>query len=196
MNGYAGGFVDNDHVVVLVNDADRLSGDGGFVPVEGMRDDVAIHDLVLHGGDLLAIDDDFATLYGVFLKRISYGAITVEDRAGVYVVVEWPVSKLSRKYVKDLSPTPSLLAVGVICVVVWVDFAQPILEVVWSWPWIAWRGDNLWRRHKYIGLLVGGFHGLDNSERHAVRVQATGSPRKICDYSWGGSQRTEWVLTI
>lgn len=84
MDGYAGGLVDDDHVVVFVDDADGLSGDGGFVPVEGVRDDVAVYDLVLHRGDFLAIDDDFATLYGVFLKRISYAMIAGKGDKSVH----------------------------------------------------------------------------------------------------------------
>ena len=35
--------------------------------MKGMADDVAILDNVMHGGDLLAVQDNLASLYGIFL---------------------------------------------------------------------------------------------------------------------------------
>ena len=67
VDGYAGGFVDDDQVFVFVDDTNSLCGDGGFVAVEGVADDVAVLDVRVDGGQWLAVALDFACLYGIFL---------------------------------------------------------------------------------------------------------------------------------
>ena len=65
---YAGGFVDDNDVVVLVYDANRLGGDRRLVPVKGVRYDVAVLQSRRGGRDSLAVDDYGACLDGMFLQ--------------------------------------------------------------------------------------------------------------------------------
>lgn len=44
MDGHAGGFIDYDQSVIFVHDSYRLGGDGRFVAVEGVGDDIAVLD--------------------------------------------------------------------------------------------------------------------------------------------------------
>ncbi|KAL8760536.1 MAG: hypothetical protein Q9184_003283 [Pyrenodesmia sp. 2 TL-2023] len=115
-------LVDHDHIIVLVHDTYWLSGHRRLVPVER---------------DFLAIDDNIATLDGVFLEHISP---STTDRQGgrekAYVIFLRPISELSREDIEELSPAPTLFAVGVVGEVVRTYFAQPILEIVRPRPWI------------------------------------------------------------
>lgn len=54
---YASWFVDDDHIVVFVNDTDRLCGYRRFMAVEGMRNDISILQLRVRRRQL-AIDCD------------------------------------------------------------------------------------------------------------------------------------------
>lgn len=71
MHRHARGLVDDYHVVVLVNDSYCLRRDRRLMAVQGMRYYVAVLDERLDGGGFLPIDDNFPTLYGVFLDIIS-----------------------------------------------------------------------------------------------------------------------------
>jgi hypothetical protein len=69
MNWYAGGFVDDNDVVIFVHDANGLGGDRGLVPVQGVGYDVAVLQSRGRGRDSMAVDDDGASLDGMFLQR-------------------------------------------------------------------------------------------------------------------------------
>jgi len=45
MDRHAGGLIDDDHVIVLVHDADGLSADGRLVAVECVTDDIPVLDV-------------------------------------------------------------------------------------------------------------------------------------------------------
>lgn len=105
-----------------------------------------------------------------------------------YVVFLRPISKLSRKDIEELSPAPTLFAVGVVGEVVRAYFAQPILEIVRPRPWIGGGGNDCWWRFKAFGFLLRWLAWLNNSESGHVRLLAAGLPRKVCEYPGGGSQ--------
>jgi len=69
MDWYAGGFVDDNDVVVFVYDTNGLGGDRRLVPVQGVGYDVAVLQSRGWGRDSIAIDDDGASLDGMFLQR-------------------------------------------------------------------------------------------------------------------------------
>lgn len=67
VHGNTTGFVDNDHAIVLAHHLDGQVGDGWFVAVDVVRDNVTVlHDVVLNHG--LAVDLDPAVLDGSFLS--------------------------------------------------------------------------------------------------------------------------------
>lgn len=61
-------LVDDNHVLVLVDDADGLRGDGGFMAMECVADDVAVLDGRGEGWDGLSVDLDGPSFYGVSLR--------------------------------------------------------------------------------------------------------------------------------
>jgi hypothetical protein len=97
-------LVDDNHVVVLVNDADGSGRDGGLVSVRGVGYEVAVLEDVMrtHG---LAVDSDLA------------------GHHGCAVVFKWPVAELVLKDVDQLPSSPSFLAVRVVRVEVGRDAA-------------------------------------------------------------------------
>lgn len=123
---HTGRFVDDEHVVVLMDDTDRLRGHRGLVAVEGVRDDLAVLDPGGWGRDFAA-DGDLAGLDGMFLEK----RLSVNDRRSrkaerlkeTNIILRRPVPELGREDLKQLPPPPSLLAVGVIGVVVGLDAA-------------------------------------------------------------------------
>lgn len=74
MNRNTSRFADDNHIIVLMNDANRLSSDWRLMTVQGMRYDIPIFNYRFDRRDGLPIDDDFARLNGVFLKHVSAGA--------------------------------------------------------------------------------------------------------------------------
>lgn len=72
VHGDTRGLVDDDQVVVFMQDADGLCGAGRFVPVEGVRDGLAVldghagcHDLPVHA-EVAGFDGVFLVEGGVF----------------------------------------------------------------------------------------------------------------------------------
>jgi len=102
MDWHAGGLVDDNDVVVLMDDADRLGSDGGLVPVQGVRDDIAVLQSCGGGGNSLTIDDDGPSFNGILLQR-GLGLIAYKQRIGIrsgrgtYIVCCRPVSEFARK---------------------------------------------------------------------------------------------------
>lgn len=92
MHGHAGGLVDDDHLVVFVDDLDRLGRDGWFVAVERVADDIPVLDGRRGGLDRLAVELD-----GAFVD-------------GLGVVLGRSIAELIAEDVEDLPPPPSLLA--------------------------------------------------------------------------------------
>ncbi len=80
VDGDTSGFVDDNHVVVFVDDGNGLSSYGGFMSVEGVRDYIAVFDNCLEGRDLLAVENDFAAQYSVFLDYISHDHNDVQKK--------------------------------------------------------------------------------------------------------------------
>lgn len=68
--GHASGLVDHDDVVVFVDNADGRSSDGRLVSMCSVRDHVAVLDRSSSGGYRLAVEDDCAALYGIFLGPV------------------------------------------------------------------------------------------------------------------------------
>lgn len=76
-----------------------------------------------------------------------------EELGSLHIVCLRSISKLGSKNVKQLSPPPSLLAVGVVCVVVGVYLSKATFKVVGSRPRIA-RGSNYVRRSVDSWLIL------------------------------------------
>lgn len=71
MDGYTCGLVDDNHVIIFVNYADRLRRYRWLMSMECVGDYVAVLDNCVDIGDLLSVDDHTAALYGIFLNYIS-----------------------------------------------------------------------------------------------------------------------------
>lgn len=54
-----------------------------------------------------------------------------------YVVLERSVSKLALKYVDEFPVAPPFFAEGIVCIMVWSNTSEPVLEKVGLQPWIA-----------------------------------------------------------
>ena len=61
VDGHTGRLVNDNQVIVFVDDTDRSAGNGGFVAVGGMRDNLAILDDSISAGGL-AVDADQAVI--------------------------------------------------------------------------------------------------------------------------------------
>jgi hypothetical protein len=103
-----------------------------------------------------------------------------------HVVLGRPISELGREDFLQLPIPPSLLAVGVVRVVVGLDPAQPTFKVVWDRPWIAWSDGD------FRGLLDGvrrrdSEGGVDGDDSHAgCRYPA--SSQQVCSNARRRSQ--------
>ena len=75
MYWYASGFVDDDHIVVFVHGADRLSSDWRLMSMQRMADDVAIFDNRTDRRHLFAVQMYRAGFYGSFLYSQSDSGI-------------------------------------------------------------------------------------------------------------------------
>lgn len=100
MYGDACRLVDNNHILVLVDNANILLRDRRFVAVEGMRDKVAVFDSVVCASRRLTVDKHSTSL------------------DSICVVLDRAVAKLVGKDLEDLTASPSLLAPSVVCVVI------------------------------------------------------------------------------
>lgn len=56
MNRYPRGLVDADEPIILVDNPNRRTSNRGFVPVQGMRDDVPVADDGLNGRLRFSVD--------------------------------------------------------------------------------------------------------------------------------------------
>lgn len=101
-------------------------------------------------------------------------------RGSLYIILFRSVSKFISEDVKQLSSPPSLLAVGVICIMIRVYLPKTIFEVVGSRPWITRSCKHFWRG---VGNLILRFgrsdicYSFNRCQCHANRVQQT-LPRK------------------
>lgn len=64
---YTSRFIDDNKTIVFVNDADFLTCDGGFVSVQGMRDDIAVLHFRIRSG-WFTVNADSAGFQGLSLK--------------------------------------------------------------------------------------------------------------------------------
>ena len=133
-----------------------------------MTNDVSIFDNSKHVFAWLAIDHNLAALNS---------ASVVFSRA---------VTKLGRKDVQDLAPSPALLAESVVCEVVGRDTAKTVREVVRARPGVTGRYCNSWREwrrrvgaseREWMRLVGGGCHS------HA-RGWVTANPGQVGKDSW------------
>jgi len=67
VDGYACRLVDDNDIVVFVDDADWRSSDWWLMSMRGVGYNVAILDRSGSGGHRLAIEDNGAAIYGIFL---------------------------------------------------------------------------------------------------------------------------------
>lgn len=65
---------------------------------------------------------------------------------GTYIILYRPIPELALEYLQDLATPPSLLAVGIISVMIGPHFAQSIFKVVGSRTWVAGRDCDGGRR--------------------------------------------------
>lgn len=70
VDGDARGLVNHNDIVVFVDDSNLVAGDGGFMAVEGMRDDFAVLDDGVGGRDF-AVDGDLAIRKGLYLMSLA-----------------------------------------------------------------------------------------------------------------------------
>ena len=149
VDGHAGGLINDEDVVVLVDDADGLAGDGGFMAVEGVGDDLAV------------LDD------GVRTGRLpADGHLAVFE--GLSVIVLGAIAKLGGEDVDQLPAAPSFLAEGIVGVVVGSDATEASFEVVWSGPRVAGEDG---------GGLRFGRHGVGGglrTRRYRKRIREIG----------------------
>lgn len=61
VDGHTGGLVNDNQIVILVDDTNLFPGDGGFVTVQSMRDDLAVLDDGI-GASRRAVDGNKAIL--------------------------------------------------------------------------------------------------------------------------------------
>jgi hypothetical protein len=116
MNRHTRGFVDDNHVIILVNDTDRIGSDRGLMPMSGMRYEVPVLQYVVRAHSL-AIHGNQARLHGFT------------------IVLERPVAELALKNVNQLPAPPSFFAPGVVCIEVRRNATQAVLEIVGPRPW-------------------------------------------------------------
>jgi hypothetical protein len=88
--------------------------------VEGVADHVAVFDGGCGGGDGFAVDVDCAGFHGSFLG-VSVDGFVSCGFGLAYIVLFRPVPELVSEDLEDLPAAPSLLAVRVVCEVVWRD---------------------------------------------------------------------------
>lgn len=103
-----------------------------------------------------------------------------------HIILGRSIPKLGGEDFQQLSTPPSLLAVGIVRVVVGLHPPQPAFEVIRARPGIARRHCDIWRR--LDGIRRGNLHGgVDGDEGQARRKRAA-SPRQISDDPRGGRQ--------
>jgi hypothetical protein len=92
-------------------------------------------------------------------SRILHVDLLLRD---AHVVFQRPVSKLILEYVQYTTTSPSLLAISVVCEVIWRYSTQSSVDDVRPRPGIAGSGDDIGRRCEHFCLLgrcVDGDHG-------------------------------------
>ena len=133
--------------------------------MQGVGNDVA----VLHNGPdrgrFLAIDDNISSLYGIFLDSISRKLKQGEDY--FHVVLNWPVPKLRRKYIQELSTSPTFFAIRVVGIVVRKNPSQAIVEVVRTRPGVTRCSHYSRRRIENSWLSFRILNGNRGDECHA-----------------------------
>lgn len=107
-----------------------------------------------------------------------------------YIILYWPVPELARKDIQQLPAAPSLLAVGVVGVMVGMHAAQSILPKVRSRPGIAWRRQDLRWRLEGVGLGLSSEPGLGFycCERHGRRCRNARCAEEVLEDARGGRQ--------
>jgi hypothetical protein len=117
------------------------------VAVEGMTDYIAVFDGCRGGGDGFAVDVDCAGFHGSFLG-VSVDGFVSYSFGSTYIVLLRPVPELVSEDLEDLAAAPSLLAVRVVCEVVWRDSSEAVFQVVGSWPGITGCDGDFRRRSR------------------------------------------------
>ena len=131
--------------------------------------DVAILHNGPDGGCFLPIDDNISTLYGIFLESISRKSYYGEGVS--HIVLNWPVPKLRRKYIQELSTSPTFFAIGVIGIMIRKNPSQAIFEVVRTRPRVTRRGQNSRSRIEDNGFSFRILDGSRGDECHAQGPQ-------------------------
>lgn len=183
MYRYTCRLVDDDHIIVFVNYSNRCRGHGGLMTVQGMRYHIAVLDDVLDSWHSVAIDDDIASLYSVFLKRLSLRVLQGKERH-TYIVSLRSITKLGSKDVKQFPPAPSLFTVSIVRIVIRMNLSEVVFQVVRPRPRITRSGDNVWRRAKCFWIFCSTapfvckcLQWLQNGQCHIPCSQPT-RPRK------------------
>lgn len=149
VDGDSGGFVDDNQTFIFVYDSYRLGGDGGFVAVEGMADDISILDDCLGGWDGFAIQVDGAAgdcaLLGVLVLQ---SILNVDVDFYTYIVLCWSISEFILENLQNLPSTPALFAVCVVGEVIGSNSSQSqfLVEFIRARPGITRGCDDCGRR--------------------------------------------------
>lgn len=161
-----GRFVDDDHVIVLMHDADRLGGYRWLVSVEGMGYHVAIFDFESRPRNGFAVDLDLPGFNRIFLSVSVDVFSQLTTRVQSYIIFLWPVSKLILEDIQDLSAPPSLFHICVISEVIRRYSSETVFEIVWPRPGITWGRNYCRRRLETFGC---GNRRFDDGQGHARR---------------------------
>lgn len=159
MDGNTGGLVNDNEPFVFVNNSDGEACDRGFVAVGGVGDDLAVFD------DGFWVGSHTIDGYKAFFKGGSLVIVSPQfscAKQSTYIILRLPIAKLGREDLHQLTTAPSLLAVGVIGIVVGFDATESTIQIVWCSPGIAGGHDHV------RGLLhgLGGGHLVDIHEGH------------------------------
>lgn len=179
MYWHSGRFVYDDHIIIFVDNADRLARHRRLVTMESVRYYIAVLDDGIDRRDRITIENNLTTLYSIFLEHISKETSSYTENTDPHVVLLGAIPELASKDVKQLSATPTFFAVRVVREVIWRHLSQAIFFIIWSRPRIAWCSDHFWwgLEHFRSGRFKrGGFH---NGHGHTDGRQAA-SPREMC----------------
>lgn len=92
MHWHSSRLINDDYVVILAHNADRLSGDWRLMAMESMADNIAIFYYRVDPGGLLPVHSDVALLYSSFLTEISQRSLKV--LGSLHVVLLRSISEL------------------------------------------------------------------------------------------------------
>lgn len=148
--------------------------------MKSVRYHIAILDDRIDRRGRIAIENDLAALYGVFLVHISQETRSKTENVDSHIVLLGAVPELAGKNVKQLSATPSFFAVRVVCEVIGHHLSQAIFFEVWSRPGIAWGGDDFWRRLEHFSSSRFKRGMFDHSQGRANGGQ-TASTHEMCE---------------